>query len=194
MLKGCIQLSTRPDINNTVNMAPVDHVARVVTSSAFFPSTTPLGVAQVTSHPRLRFNEFLGTLETYGYKVPKTDYIPWKTSLERYVADDNDQDVHALMPLYHFVTADLPSSTKAPELDDANTTAALFADKAWTGEDHSKGSSVTEDTMGIYLAYLVAVGFLPAPTEKDKRQLPAITLTAETREAQKAVGGRGGLV
>lgn len=44
------------------------------------------------------------------------------------------------MPLYHFVTSDLPSNTKAPELDDANAVAALRADAAWSGINTSAGA------------------------------------------------------
>jgi L-2-aminoadipate reductase len=98
MLKGCIQLSARPNINNTVNMVPVDHVARVVVASAFHPPVTPLGVAQVTGRPRLRFNQFLETLQTYGYDVQQIDYVPWARSLEKYVEEgSSDKDSqHAL--------------------------------------------------------------------------------------------------
>ena len=98
MLKGCIQLSSRPHIVNTVNMVPVDHVARVVVASALHPPVSPIGVAQVTSHPRLRFDEFLSTLESYGYQTPEVDYSTWKAKLERYVADgvQKDDTQHAL--------------------------------------------------------------------------------------------------
>lgn len=65
MLKGCTQLNARPNINNTVNMLPVDHVARVAIASAFQPPRTPISVAQVTGHPRLQFNQFLGALQLY---------------------------------------------------------------------------------------------------------------------------------
>lgn len=99
MLKGCIQLNARPNINNTVNMVPVDHVARVVIASAFQPPCKPIGVAQVTGHPRLRFNQFLGALQLYGYNVPQVDYVPWSLSLEQYVNDgqhDDPSSQHAL--------------------------------------------------------------------------------------------------
>src|SRR5205823_5853884 len=67
ILKGCIQLKSRPDITNTINMVPVTQVARVVVASTFNPPVSPLGVAQITSHPRITFNEFLGSLENFGY-------------------------------------------------------------------------------------------------------------------------------
>ncbi|EAU35759.1 L-aminoadipate-semialdehyde dehydrogenase large subunit [Aspergillus terreus NIH2624] len=196
MIKGCIQLSARPNINNTVNMVPVDHVARVVIAGAFQPPCQPIGVSQVTGHPRLRFNQFLGALQLYGYNVPQVDYIPWSKLLEQYVNDgehDDPESQHALMPLYHFVTADLPSNTKAPELDDVHAAASLRADAAWSGVDVSAGAGVTEELVGLYASYLVSTGFLPAPpASSDSRPLPAVTLSEDQKAALANVGGRGG--
>jgi L-2-aminoadipate reductase len=66
MLKGCIQLSTRPRIINTVNSVPVNHVARVVVAAALNPLPGDVHVVHVTGHPRLRMNEYLSLLEFYG--------------------------------------------------------------------------------------------------------------------------------
>lgn len=96
------------------------------------------------------------------------------------------------MPLYHFVTADLPSNTKAPELDDTHAAAALRADSAWSGVDASAGAGVTEDLVGLYCSYLVAVGFLPSPPSSATRKLPAATLSEDQKKALLSVGGRGG--
>ena len=85
------------------------------------------------------------------------------------------------MPLYHFVTGNLPENTKAPELDDSNTATALRADAKWTGEDVSEGTGVTEDLLGLYLSYLVAIGFIPQTV-----------LTRTQQEALSKIGGRGG--
>jgi L-aminoadipate-semialdehyde dehydrogenase len=95
MAKGCVQLGCRPKITNTVNMVPVNHVARVVVAAALSPPKTPLGVAQVTSHPRLTFSEYLATLQTYGYDVPEVEYSVWKKKLEDYAAQDGNEQ-HAL--------------------------------------------------------------------------------------------------
>lgn len=98
------------------------------------------------------------------------------------------------MPLYHFVTADLPSNTKAPELDDTHAAAALRADAAWSGIDASAGAGVTEDLVGLYSAYLMAVGFLPAPpaSVSAEKQLPKAQLSEDQKKALLSVGGRGG--
>ena len=93
-----MQLSSRPNITNTINMVPVDNVARVVVAATFFPPTSPLGVAQVTSHPRLTFNEFLATLQLYGYDVPKVNYDTWRAILDEFVEDSSEdkEEAHAL--------------------------------------------------------------------------------------------------
>ena len=85
MLKGCIQVASRPDITNTINMVPVDHVARLVCSIAFHPPQSTPGVCHLTSHPRLTFNDYLASLEAYGYEVPKVSYSKWRDSVEQYV-------------------------------------------------------------------------------------------------------------
>ena len=95
MAKGCIQLGCRPKISNTVNMVPVNHVARVVVATALSPPRTPLGVAQITSHPRITFSEYLATLETYGYNVPEVEYPVWSKKLEDYAAEEGKEQ-HAL--------------------------------------------------------------------------------------------------
>lgn len=177
---------------------PADHVARVVVAAAT-QSSTPLGVAHVTGHPRPKFNTFLGALEKFGYRVPQVDYVPWASALEQYVhthLGDMAQQ-HALMPLYHFVTADLPSDTKAPELDDTRATAVLAADAAWatTAGTGAAARGVTEQTMGVYLAYLVAIGFLPAPPKEsagNAAALPVVEIGGAQLAALARVGGRGG--
>lgn len=189
MIKGCIQLGQIPDIYNTVNMVPVDHVARVVVACAVSPPTSPLAVAHVTGHPRLRMNEFLGTLATYGYSINKVDYIPWRLALEKHVVEESKDN--ALFPLLHFVLDNLPSSTKAPELDDSNTVVSLKKDSKWTKEDCSQGAGVGVQTMGIYIAYLIAIGFLPPPPQKGELETPNIELSKEEIQVLQAIGGRG---
>ena len=206
MLKGCIQLGSRPNINNTVNMVPVDHVARTIAACAFSSSGNGVKVAHVTAHPRLRMNQFLARLQTYGYDVPIVDYIPWTRSLEDYV---NSAGVHfALMSLFTFVMNDLPTNTRAPELDDENAEGVLYEDRQRTGEDLSQGSGVTKNIIGRYIAYLVAIGFLPKPPESEMTEpdisnpvrnsvvnsLPNVEISEDQMRSLSRVGGRGALV
>lgn len=190
MLKGCAEVGSYPDISNNVNMVPVDQVARVVVATALHPPQQEyLAVAQVTGHPRVKFNEYLGTLKTYGYEVELADYPTWRSQLERFVVEDLRDS--ALFPLLHFVLDNLPQDTKAPELDDQNAVKSLKADAAYTGEDASAGKGVQEEQTSVYISYLVKIGFLPPPTGQGKK-LPEVELSDETLQLiLSGAGGRG---
>lgn len=115
-------------------------------------------------------------------------------------AQSESTEANALFPLLHFgelahstvggylereltmcpssnaVLDDLPTSTKSAELDDSHTRALL--DAAHEGEAVGTVMGVTDELVGIYLAWLVAAGFLerPVPREdaKDVLQLPSL--------------------
>ena len=182
LIKGSAQLGLIPDMNNTINMVPVDHVARVTSLAGLaaiqWPENhqTHAAVFHVTSHPTIRYNEFLGALIEYGWNVRPVEYLEWRTALENHVlasaAAGNtglDADSNALFPLLHFVLDDLPTSTKSPELNDVNTTKLLT-------EAHELDvvRGVDVPLVGLYLSWLVAVGFLPPPASKSARTLPAL--------------------
>ena len=82
MLKQCIKLQSRPRIDNSINMVPVDHAARVIVASALYPPVDDLGVVHVTPHPRMTWTRYLEALEKYGYVVSQCDYESWKRPLE----------------------------------------------------------------------------------------------------------------
>lgn len=176
-LKSAVQLGKIPDINNTVNMVPVDHVAQVVVSTSLNPpKENALVVAHVTAHPRILFKDYLHLLGDYGYNVDIESYTEWKRDLEAAIIDRNEDN--ALYPLLHMVLDNLPESTKAPELDDSNTVASLKKDSLWTGKDYSSGKGATPEQIGVYISYLNKIGFLPAPGIVGK-SLPRINITQE---------------
>ena len=189
MLKGCVQIGSRPDLTNTINMVPVSHVAQKVVAIALQGENGT--VSQVEAHPRLTFNEFLETLEEYGYSCPLESYNTWKGKVEQYVASGKSGEKElALLGLYHMVTGDLPEAIKAPNLDDGNAAVALAKDENMSGNKASP-AGVTKEAIGAYLGYLVARGFMkPPPTSSNS--LPARTISEIQAQALNKVGGRGG--
>ena len=181
MVKGCLQLGLIPDINNTVNLVPVDHVALLASLSALSPSPeSSFNILHVTGHPRIRFNDLLGCLSTYGYPVQRVEYIQWRTKLEQHVLETQD---NALFPLLHFVLDDLPTSTKAAEQDDRNARALAAA----SGE--KEGMGVGEEEVGLYLAWLVRAGFLPPPpVGGEGRALPLLRKGVEKAMGRTTAG------
>ncbi|KAG7192232.1 large subunit of alpha-aminoadipate reductase [Scheffersomyces spartinae] len=178
MLKGCVELGSYPNISNTVNMVPVDHVARIVTSTALHPPhADEYSVAHVTGNPRQRFVEYVSSLEELGYAVKVDNYIEWRKNLEKFVTSGGDS---ALFPLLHFVLDNLPQNTKAPELDDTNASISLKKDAEYTGVDYSAGVGINLNTVSTIIAYLIKIGFLPAiPEGRHRAKLPEVEVSEE---------------
>lgn len=181
LLKGVVQLGKIPDIRNSTNMVPVDHVARVVVATALNPpAEDELTVAHVTGHPRILLKDYLGQLGQYGYNVKLVDYDTWKQALESCVIEKGQDN--ALYPLLHMVLDNLPANTLAPELDDTNAVKSLQKDIVWSDEDVSGGKGATPEQVGIYIAFLVKTGFLAPPTHNGKLPLPTIRISNKQLE------------
>jgi len=162
----------------------VDFVAGVTVSSAIHPPMGSVMVAQITGRPRMLLSELLGSLAKYGYDVRPTDYETWKNALEVAVGQGKD---NALYPLLHFVSDDLPTNSKAPDLDDTSTQ-YLLTTSPYSSRKTSLG--VNEHELAIYIAYLVEIGFLEPPKNKGK-PLPHILISSAIKRNLQNVGGRG---
>ncbi|CAG8442262.1 2035_t:CDS:10 [Ambispora gerdemannii] len=168
LIKGCIQLGLIPTIHNTLNICPVDYVADCVVQISLSPISPQKGVFHIThpSNPSFRFNDLFQSLTIYGYSVQKTEYIIWRNKLVEFTLQAQD---NALYPLLHFVLDDLPTSTKSAELDDSNTREVVSRTSI----------CIDERLMGLYLGYLVGVGFLSRPEKTGERVLPDVVVDAE---------------
>ncbi|RUP35855.1 L-aminoadipate-semialdehyde dehydrogenase [Jimgerdemannia flammicorona] len=167
LMKGCTELGYIPSINNVVNACPVDYVARCVASVALaHTESAELGVFHITHPPNFRFNDLFACLPHYGFACTQTEYIDWRNRLMGFTIQARD---NALYPLLHFVLDDLPTSTKGPLLDDRNTQLIV-------GREGVECPLMGEDLVGVYLAYLVKVGFMEKPVvAKGVKPLPELT-------------------
>ena len=193
MLKGSIQLSCRPDLgSNTINLVPVNYCANIVVASSLYPPLEQgVGVLHVTPSPQLSFNEFLETLQKYGYNAPMVPYSEWRSALEQYVSSETQEqrEPHALLPLFDWVTADLPSDTNSRILDNTSAQAVLRANGV---EEKDCQVEVTQETVGAYLAFMAEIGFIGRPEmAREGENLPVFWIGEEQRQALKLVG-RGG--
>ncbi|KAJ3217331.1 large subunit of alpha-aminoadipate reductase [Dinochytrium kinnereticum] len=172
LVKGCIQLGKVPRIANVVNMCPVDYVANSVAVIAGTPSAlSSHGIFHMWHPHRFRFDDLFDLIALHGFMVEPTEYIHWRTALMDLTLNaaavaKEGEDPHALFPLLHFVLDDLPTSTRSPELDDANAVRVL----------KEAGGEMCPDVaglVGVYLGYLTAIGFLEKPAEGGK-ELPRL--------------------
>ena len=160
-------------------MVPVDHVAVSAALAAISPTPdATMSVLHMQAQPLPTFNTILSALARHGFGTAPCEYVVWRRKLEQHVMDAQD---NALFPLLHFVLDDLPTSTKAPELNDRNMAALLRAG----GE--APCSTVDEGLMGMYLAWLVDAGFLSRPASNAaERLLPVLA-----KGGSRAVGRSG---
>ena len=146
----------------------------------------------VTPSPQLSFNAFLETLQKYGYDVPQVPYSQWRAALEQYVSTESrEKEAQALLPLFDWVTADLPSETDSRDLDNTNARAVLEASGV---KRENCEVEVTQETVGTYLAFMAEVGFIGRPEGGNEvTGLPVVRIGEEQRAALKVVGrGAGG--
>ncbi|KAJ3375884.1 large subunit of alpha-aminoadipate reductase [Allomyces arbusculus] len=234
LVKGCLEVGAVPQIQNVVNMCPVDYVAEVVVAvtladaaqvqragdvsppaSPTTAKTTDLASAAAASwtlpgtpahavygrvyhtyNPdHFRFVDLLGgSLTAHGWQVRDTAYLEWRAALLKYVT--NSAADSALYPLLHFVLDDLPTSTRAPALDTAHADTVM---RAWrnqvkavvgSAEAPAARPAPMRDVVPRSLAYLVAAGFLPQPSEvvNAQRALPPVP-----EVAQRALAASGGV-
>lgn len=186
LVKGCVQLGEVPSMHNVVNMCPVDYVSGVVVGVALAfttpppespqkPTDLPL-VYHITNPHRFRFSDLFGQLSRYGWEVKEKEYISWRKHLMdvtlssvKEAGEKEKEEGNALYPLLHFVLDDLPTSTRSPELDDRHTREVVVE-----GPLGIQCPRMQEGLIGLYLAYLVQVGFLSPPTDTQGEALPLV--------------------
>ena len=192
LIKGCTQIGSMPNIQNNINMASVNFVARLINAATLNPPRNNVRVAQVTGNPRMSFYDFLSILPAYGFDVRPVNYDNWKTDLENHISKHSSEN--ALFSLLHYVSNDLPANSQTPELDDSTAMAILEADSAWIRKGQDIHKNITESDIALYIAYLVGIKFLPAPTLPSSRSLPTIKISDDFLRTLSKVGGRGGNV
>ncbi|KAK0433361.1 male sterility protein-domain-containing protein [Armillaria borealis] len=85
MVKGCIQLGLVPDMNNTVNMVSVGHVALCTSLGTVSP--LPDAALTPSPDPLLTFNGMLSSLTQYGFPTEQCKYLIWRRKLEQHVLE-----------------------------------------------------------------------------------------------------------
>lgn len=164
-------------------MVPVDYVASLVVAASSISQMKGNGVSvmQVTPQPRsMSWADFLSAPSQYGYEVRKAEsYESWRDAVVAYVEQHSDW---AAMPLLDLVTSDFPTSTTPRYLDDRNARAALKSDSPATCN-----SWIDRNLVGLYLSYLIKVGFVAAPPGSGAKD---VLPTAKISETQMAALGR----
>jgi thioester reductase-like protein len=98
LIKGCIELGFAPKVDATVNLVPVDYVARALVKLALTAST-PAPSYHLVSARATAWNEIVQWIRAIGYPLVELPYSQWRAMLlER--AEETGNALAPLLPLF----------------------------------------------------------------------------------------------
>ncbi|HEY0168696.1 MAG TPA: thioester reductase domain-containing protein [Jatrophihabitans sp.] len=153
VIKSCIQLGVAPDLDISIEMTPVDYVARSLVSIAAGQGRSgnePAGQAYHLVNPvHMPFEELIETIRDRGWKVesiPAAEW--WERLLDTQGVEAND--LHSVMPTVQEL---IVGGERAVDYDTGRTAAAL----AGTGVSCPP---LDRTLLDRYFDYFLATGYL----------------------------------
>lgn len=103
ILIGCIQAGYGPDVQNAMDMTPVDYVARAIVYLAFQPESQG-NVFHLLNPQPISWSDIMDTVVAAGYPICKLPFYDWVDAIERY-EDPQTNPLHPLLPFFHIPIA-----------------------------------------------------------------------------------------
>ena len=149
LIRGCIELGSAPDVDASVDMVPVDYVARAIVALSQRPESLSKVFHLANPHP-IPMNGLIDFMQTFGYNVRRVPYESWKAELLSLGEHFED---NALFP-YGAVIAQLAgASMMGPQYDCAATVRALEGTSVVCPE-------VDDRLLRVYFSRYVSSGLL----------------------------------
>jgi thioester reductase-like protein len=153
-IKGIIQLGAAPELDATIDFAPVDVISRMIVEIA--RADRPGRTYHLTHHDPISYREFVEAIRDAGYRLEIVPLHAWESTLGGLRYED-DNALYPLLPL--FTESSAPVFRKA-RLDVTN---ALRAARSTAGS-----CPPIRHLTPQYLSRYVAEGFLPAPVGRPR--------------------------
>jgi thioester reductase-like protein len=161
LIKSCIQLELAPDIDTYLDITPVDYICRALTHLSR-QKTSSNQVFHVVNPQITRWQDLVSWLISFGYPLRLISYNQWQAELVKSVDGSAD---NALLPLISFL-AELPKEDLLRSSETSQPGISMF-DTTHTRKGLSRSliacPTVDANLISIYIAYLIRIGFLPAP-------------------------------
>jgi amino acid adenylation domain-containing protein/thioester reductase-like protein len=158
IIKGMIQLESAPNLNQWVNMTPVDYASKAIIYLSRQPSLIGKNFHIVNPHTLL-WSKLINEIRSFGYPIQLISHEEWQTDL----LQEKDNALTPLLPL--FIKDDEASMTYLENF--------LLASQAFDCQDTLEGLAETSIVcppvdnrlFNTYFAYFIRSGFLPPPHE-----------------------------
>ncbi len=156
LFKGCIEMGAAPDLDWSLEVCPVDDVARIVTDHV----RTEPGVTTLHAEPpkkRLWRGAVLW-MALRGYDVELVDYDTWCQRLEAHAAEPTA----ALRPLLPFFTRPADGELRLPQLYEETRRNPMCSQKSKATLNGQSPSAMDARLLQKTFDNLVHFGYLPA--------------------------------
>jgi thioester reductase-like protein len=158
LIRGCIQLGHVPDIEDSLDVIPVDSISRAIVHLSHWAGE-PGKIFHLFNPNPLTVSDLIEYGRSFGYRLERVVYEEWR-ELVRQLTQEMPE--HVLAP----VLPSLPEKRVSDKTNERGYTAAwLGMTNAQEGlADMEKAyPSINEQLMHTYLSWLVQSGFLPPP-------------------------------
>ena len=157
LIKGCIQLGAAMEYDVALDLVPVDYCAATIAHAALSESATP-AIVNLPAPRSVTWDELVDLIVACGYPLRRLAYPDWYRELVGALERGEDNELAPFLPLFgtEQPAEEVGYSGSRPAFDTSNLRAALA------------GSGIAcrpldRAMFDRYLAYFVAVGYLPAP-------------------------------
>ena len=158
MMRGCIQLGAVPDVEQNIEMTPVDYMSQAIIHLSE-RATTPGTVFHLFNSRPITISELATSIRSFGYALRRISYDEWRETLQRLT---QEMPEHALAPLLLF----FPEKPSSESVDNTalHTLFATTNTQEGLAEMARAYPSSHEQLIHTYLSYFVQCGLLPAPS------------------------------
>jgi len=168
LVKSCIQLGAVPELQDEVNLAPVDFVARAIVWLSRQPGS--IGKAFHLINPRpLSGPDFVAWLLRFGYPLERLSGERWRAALIDSVEAGNDNALLPFLPLFQAAATAAATAIAVGNQAPARQGGApvvQYGCRATTAALAAGGvrcPPVDDELLGTYFRHLVETRMLPPP-------------------------------
>lgn len=170
MLKGCVQMKSIPQVppGYTLNLAPVDYVARAVVHLACDRGAQ--GAFHLSNPVEWSWSEMLRSLPAMGYAVDALEYDAWRL---RVLEEAQAMEDFALTPVLSVFHPSWVESLKRPAMDVSKVVQAL---------EHSdvRCEPMSSALVHKYMSHLARAHFVDPPRGVEVGERPSVKLVSRT--------------
>jgi len=146
-------MQSAPKVDLTLDMEPVDYVAKAIVALVNSPSSENKSF-NVTNPNLFSYNKLYHSLQSFGYPLEVIPYEQWRILLQK-IANSSQNESNPLSALESHFTKDWDNSTSNPVYDSSNVSTIL--------KDTNIKPPQIETIMMTYFSYFISTSFIPQP-------------------------------